>query len=67
MRLNELLNIHKIKKMGEDEKPEKTSISNQSWTNSNLLLMFLENTINKYSRKPTFDENRTPISYEPAI
>ncbi len=39
----------------------------QTWTNSNLILMFLENTIKKHTRKPTYDANRVPISFYPAI
>jgi len=70
MRLNELLNIHKNKKNVKSEDDEASplkSMGKQTWTNSNLLLMFLENTIKRYTRTPTFDENRVPISFDPPI
>jgi hypothetical protein len=66
MRLNELLNIHKNKRKSDDADEEKTllSLGKQTWTNSNLMLMFLENTIKKHSRKPNFNTDRVPTSFD---
>jgi hypothetical protein len=47
MRLNELLNVHALKKKTEKVKNDKTKFV---WSVSNFVLMFLEPTIKKYSR-----------------
>lgn len=58
MRLNELLSIHS---------PSKAEIKNFTWATTNLILMFLENSIRKHTSKPQFrDDPEVPSSWLPA-
>ena len=66
MRLNELLNQPKnINKKQHDESQQQES--KFIWATSNIVLMFLENSIKKFTRKPVFtDDNPVPLTYRPA-
>ncbi len=70
MRLNQLLNHHKNTK-GKDVKADQddtsfAEVGKFTWCTSNQHLMFLENTINKYTMKPVFsDDQRVPVDWLP--
>jgi hypothetical protein len=64
MRLNELLNFHK----NHGSRPGDTTPQAETkliWATSNIILMFLENVIKKYTRKPVFGEDNptVPLNY----
>ena len=61
MRLNELLNVHKTKNSQDGAR--------FFWVTSNFTLMFLENSIRKYTRKPVFNQENpnVPTGWEPAF
>lgn len=67
MRLNELLNFHK----NNVTKGDGPAFNENKflWATSNMVLMFLENVIKRYTRRPIFslDNPITPLSYQPAI
>ena len=52
MRLNQLLNQHKKARTEEGE------VSKQNWCTSNLALMFLENSIKRYTDQPVWQDNK---------
>jgi len=58
MRLNELLSSHYT---------QKSEIKNFTWATTNLVLMFLENTIRKHTQRPIFkDDSEVPTAMLPA-
>jgi len=69
MRLNQILNFHKKKKTKKEDKEDASfaNVGNFCWSTSNLYLMFLENTINKYTKTPVFGEDlKEPVEWLPS-
>jgi hypothetical protein len=61
MRCNELLSVHKRKKKDDVQSGPRTI-----WATTNFVLMFLENSILKHTRKPIFtDDPIVPSAWEP--
>ena len=72
MRLNQLISLHRRAKEKEEGKTGvEQSVSRYVWTTSNIVLMFLEPTIKKCTKKPIYsedptDEGEVPIQWQPA-
>ena len=71
MRVNILLNTHKKQKNLEEEGGEGTNfadIGKFTWATSNILLMFMENCIQKYTPEPHFtvSDSDVPLNWTPA-
>jgi hypothetical protein len=59
MRLNELLNFHKNNNLRSGEAPPQ--VDKFHWATSNIVLMFLENAIKKYTKRPIFTEDNPVV------
>jgi len=66
------LSFHKKTKPKNEEKEDQKNrgfmdVGKFTWSTSNQYLMFLENTINKYTMKPVFGEDsKEPVDWLPS-